>query len=292
MSAQAIFGAALKCSIMLTLFGFGMQARRDDLLYFVRRPRLLVQALFAMFVVMPVLAILMTKPFPFNSPVSIALIALSISPVPPLLPKKITKSSGESLNGLGLMVTAAVFSVAFVPLATYLIGRYMNRPLAMGPATVAKLILLSVISPLAAGLVFRRLAPALAGRIAASLVRAAGIVLLVGVVCILVFALPAAWSLVGNGTILAIAGFVVAGLFVGHIFGRGGPNERVALALATACRHPALAVAIAGANIPAEHRVFGAVLLYALVNAFFTIPYVAWQRKKLAEPARLAKSAS
>src|SRR5664279_4909862 len=181
MSAQAIVGAALKCSIMLTLFGFGMQARRDDLLYFVRRPRLLVQALFAMFVVMPVLAILMTKPFPFNSPVSIALIALSISPVPPLLPKKITKSSGESLNGLGLMVTAAVFSIAFVPLATYLIGKYLDRPFAMGPLVVAKLILLSIVAPLAAGIMFRQFAPALAERIAGPLVRIAGIVLLVGV---------------------------------------------------------------------------------------------------------------
>ena len=291
MSAQAIVGAALKCSIMLTLFGFGMQASRDDLLHFVRRPRLLAQALFAMFVVMPVLAIVMTRPFAFNSPVSIALIALSISPVPPLLPKKITKSSGNSLNGLGLMATAAVFSIAFVPLATYLIGKYLDRPFSMRPAVVAQLILLSVILPLAAGIVFRRYSPATAERIAGPLVRIAGIVLLVGVGCILVFALPAAWSLVGNGTILAIAGFVLAGLLIGHLFGRGGPDERVALALATACRHPALAIAIAGANIPKEHRVFGAVLLYALVSALFTIPYVAWQRKKLVEHARLANSA-
>jgi len=60
MSAQAAVGAALKGSIMLTLFGFGLQASRDDLLYFVRRLRLLAQALIAMFAVMPVLAIVMT----------------------------------------------------------------------------------------------------------------------------------------------------------------------------------------------------------------------------------------
>jgi len=44
-------------------------------------------------------------------------------------------------------VTAAVFSIAFVPLATYLIGKYLDRPFSMGPVVVAKLILLPVVLP-------------------------------------------------------------------------------------------------------------------------------------------------
>lgn len=292
MSAQAIVGIALKVSIMLTLFGFGLQATRDDLLSLVRKPRLLVLSMVAMFIVMPLLAILMTRLFPFNKPVTIALIVLSISPVPPLLPKRITKSSGQTLNGLGLMVTAAVFSVGFVPLASRLIGEYFRRPFAVGPGMIAKLIVVSVLLPLAAGIVVHWLKPAVAEKIAGPIVRFAGIVLLLGVLCILVVALPVAWSLVGNGTILAFVVFVLAGLAVGHLFGRGGPEERVALSLATACRHPALAIAIAGANIPEEHRVFGAILLYALVNALFTIPYVAWQRKKIQQHATVGGGTS
>jgi bile acid:Na+ symporter, BASS family len=52
------------------------------------------------------------------------------------------------------------------------------------------------------------------------------------------------------------------------------------LALSTACRHPALAIAIDKANVPTEHNVLSAVLLYLLLNAVLTLPYVQWQRKK------------
>src|SRR5271155_2602922 len=175
MSPQAIVGLALKASIMLTLFGFGLQATREDLLYLLRRPRLLVLSLASMFVVMPLFALLMTRVVSFSQGVVFAIISLSISPVPPLLPKKVNKSGGVAPYGLGLMVTAASFSIAFVPLAVYLIGKYFNRPFAMGLGAVAKLIVASVLVPLAVGIVVRRFAPTTAQRIADPLVRIAGI---------------------------------------------------------------------------------------------------------------------
>jgi bile acid:Na+ symporter, BASS family len=280
MSLRMIVGLALKASIMLTLFGFGLHATREDLLYLLRRPRMLVRSLVAMFVVMPVFAILMTRIVPFNRAVVIALIALSISPVPPFLPTKVTKSGGHAPYGLGLMVTAASFSIVFVPLAVYLIGKYFNRPFAMGSDVVAELIVLSVLAPLAAGVVFRKVAPTTAERIADPLSRIAGIVLLIGVLCILAFSLPAIWALIGNGTIIAFIAFAIVGLAVGHFFGGPASEERVTLALSTASRHPALALAIAGVNVPDERRVIYAVLLYLVLSSLMTIPYVAWQRRK------------
>lgn len=281
MTPQAIVGLALKASIMLTLFCFGLEATREDTLYLLRRPRVLMLSLAAMFLVMPVIAILLTSLAPFDRAVVIALVALSISPVPPLLPRKVTKAGGVAPYGLGLMVTAACFSIAYIPLAAYLIGRYFNRPFAMGSGAVANLVAVSVLAPLAAGMVFRHFAPTAAGRMAKPLLRIAEIVLLCGVLSILVFALPSVLSLIGNGTILVIAAFVAVGVTVGHFFGGPGPDERVTLALSTAYRHPALAIAIARANFPGERRVFSAILLYALLNTLLTIPYVAWQRKKV-----------
>jgi BASS family bile acid:Na+ symporter len=167
-----------------------------------------------------------------------------------------------------------------VPLAAYLIGKFLDRPFGMGSVAVPKLVVISVLIPLIVGIVFRKILPDLAKRIANPLVRIAGIVLLLGVVCILIVAMPTAWSLIGNGTILAFIAFVVVGIATGHLLGGPGADGQVTLALSTACRHSALALAIAGANFPEEHHVISAVPLYALTNAIFTIPYVAWQRMK------------
>jgi BASS family bile acid:Na+ symporter len=144
------------------------------------------------------------------------------------------------------MVTAATFSIGFVPLAVYLIGKYFNRPFAMGLGTVAELIVLSVLIPLSAGILFRKVASTAAERIAGPLARIAGVVLLIGVLCLFAFTLPKTWALMGNGTLIALIAFAVVGLAVGHLFGGPGLEERITLALSTASRHPALALAIAG----------------------------------------------
>jgi bile acid:Na+ symporter, BASS family len=280
MTPQTVVVLVLKISIILTVFGFGLRASLEDISCLVRKPRLLFFSLVAMFFIMPLFAILLTSLFSFTPAVSIALIALAISPVPPLLPRRITKSAGPSPYGLGLMVTAASLSIVFIPLATFLIGKYFNRPFAIGPGAVAKMIFPSVLIPLAAGMVLHRFLPAFSQRIAHPLALVATGLLVLGALFVLVFALPAIWLLVGNGTILAFAAFIVVGLVTGHLLGGLEPDERVPLALCTACRHPALAIAIARANIPSEHHVLSAVLLYVLLNGVLTLPYVQWQRKK------------
>src|SRR5260370_39170547 len=75
--------------------------------------------------------------------------------------------------------------------------------------------------------VFRKIAPTMAERIADPLTRIAGIVLLIGVLCILAFSLPTALARIGNGTIVAFVAFVIVGLTVGHLFGGPGSEQRV-----------------------------------------------------------------
>lgn len=111
MNHQMIIGLTLKASIMLTVLGFGLQATHEDLLFVIRRPRILLLSLAGMFVIMPLFAVLTTRLISFNPALVTALIVLSISPVPPLLPKRISKSGGIAPYGLGLMVTAALFSI-------------------------------------------------------------------------------------------------------------------------------------------------------------------------------------
>src|SRR5262249_45236916 len=85
----------------------------------------------------------------------------------------------------------------------------------------------------------------------------------------------------GNGTLLAIVVFVMVGVAVGHLLGGPDLSERSTLALATASRHPGLAVTIAAINYPGQRRnVVAVVLLYLVVKAIVLIPYNSWRKRQ------------
>ena len=101
---------------------------------------------------------------------------------------------------------------------------------------------------------------------------------------------PRRLSHIGNGHVIAIAAFVAIGLIVGHLLGGPDPRDRVVLALATASRHPGVALAIAAANFPQEKGVMGAILLYLVISLIVSVAYLAWRRRALGSVASTAKS--
>jgi BASS family bile acid:Na+ symporter len=275
MTVRQIVMLALQLSIMSTVFGFGLKSTTADLLYLARRPALLARSLLSVFVIMPVVAVALVKLFAFPRPAEIVLIALAISPVPPLLPKKEAKAGGKASYGLGLMATLALVSIVVVPLAAAILEWYFGRPLTMPPGAIAAVVLKSALVPLAAGMVVRATFPAVARRLEDVVVLIVKLLMPASIVALLVAALPAMWAFIGSSTVLALAMFTVAGLAIGHLLGGPDPDHSVVLGLSTACRHPAIALAFASANFPDQH--FGAlILLYLIVSAVIGIPYVRW----------------
>jgi bile acid:Na+ symporter, BASS family len=263
------------------VFGFGLKATAGDLLYLVQRPGLFARSLLAMFVVMPIFAVALDRVFDFRPEVEIVLVALAISPVPPLLPQREAHSGGHASYGLGLMALLALVSIMAVPASLAILEWVVGRQLRMPPGTIAGLMIKAVLAPLAAGMVVRAMRPALAQRLEKPVALVAKVLLPLAIVALLVATVPAMWALVGEGTLLALVLFTVAGLVIGHALGGPDPDHAVVLAFSTACRHPALALAIATTNFP-DLRFGALILLYALVNAALGIPYVAWHRKHAA----------
>jgi BASS family bile acid:Na+ symporter len=137
---------------------------------------------------------------------------------------------------------------------------------------------MTILVPLAGGLAVRALSPAIADRIQGPVALVGKALLALAALALLAGNFSAIWALIGSGTAIAIAIFVAAGLVAGHLLGGPEPDERTILAISTACRHPAIALAIASANFP-ENRFGATILLYLLLNVIIVIPYVAWRRK-------------
>ena len=285
MDRAALVGLAVRVSIVLIVFSLGLRATHEDALYLFRRPRHLVRSLLSMNVVMPLVAVGIAIAFDLGVAVEATLIALAVSPVPPILPKKELKAGGRASYAVGLLVAEALLAIVFVPLAVEVLGWFFAKETHMPPTAVAHLVAITVLLPVSAGIVVRRLAPALAERMAGPISRGATVLLAVVAVLLVVNAWPAAMALIGNGRVLAIATFVVIGLGVGHVLGGPDPTDRTVLALSTASRHPGIALAIAARNFPRENLVTGAALLYLLVSLILSFLYLRWARRQRAEPS-------
>jgi BASS family bile acid:Na+ symporter len=280
MNTAALITLALKLSVFLNVFALGLNARERDATWLFRHPRQLARALASMFVVMPLFAAALASVFDLHPAVKIALIALAVAPIPPLLPKKALKAGGESSYVIGLLVAAALLSIVFTPIAVDLFGKAFGTPARISPFAIARLVLLTVIIPLGAGMLVRRLAPAFAERAAKPIALAATALLIISVIPILFTAWPAIESLSGNGTVFAIAAFVVVGLAAGHLLGGPDPEDRTVQALSTASRHPGIALAIASANFPEQKLTPAAILLYLIVSAIISMPYLDWRKRR------------
>lgn len=280
MTASDALLLAVRASLLLIVFSLGLRAEPRQANYLVRNSGELGRMVLSMFVVMPALALMMARTFELNQPVRIALVAFALSPVPPVLPSRAAKVSGATDYAIGLLVTASLLSIVIIPLAVALVDRAVGRTWTMSPALISRQMLLGILAPLGAGMVVRRFASAAADRLATPMSTIGFLVLVACLVVILVAGRHELASLFGNGAVLAIAVFVVAGLAAGHWLGGPDPEKRSVLALATSARHPGIAIAIAQTNFPEQKRAAAAVLLCVLVAVAVGAPYKKWMGAK------------
>jgi BASS family bile acid:Na+ symporter len=278
-TAAQFVGLALQASIFLLVFALGLNASLDDVLYLLRRPALLARAILSMNVVMLAFVLAIIELFGLPPAVRIALVALAVSPVPPILPSKQVKAGGPHDYSIGLLVAIAIISVVLVPATIEFIGRGFGVDVHMPARRVAPIVLTSILVPLLAGVGVARIAPALAGRAARPISQGAMLLLVIAVLPALFAATPALAALIGNGVVACLFAFALVGLAVGHLLGGPDPDDRTALALATSSRHPAIAIAIARINFPDEQAVMGIVLYFTIVSAIVALPYVKWRTK-------------
>lgn len=277
------------------VFAVGLRARVSDMAFLMHRPSLLIRSIVSMHVVMPLLVLWSAIGFELHPAVKVGLIALALSPVPPMLPNRTSMALGNPSYTVGLLTTTAVLSIFFVPLALWTLGMLLHTHLFLPPHTVLLLVGVSILLPLASGIVVSHFAPRLADRGAKPISIFASVLLVLAAVPLVVDAWPWMRVLIGNGTLVAIILLTVLGLGIGHLLGGPDPDTRSVLGIATATRHPAVAITISVAAAP-SHVLSpsalvlapAAVLLALIVGAVASVPYLAWTKRQALRRSRLS----
>jgi bile acid:Na+ symporter, BASS family len=272
-SLVALMLVVLKTSVFLNVLALAMTARASDATFVLSRPWLLLRSLLAMNVVMPFVAVGVVEAFNLPPAVKVALLAVSVSPVPPMVPRRLFDAGGRAPYTIGLLVTAALVAVVMMPVALGLFGWAFGNEAHVPERGIASIVTTTVLSPLLIGVTIRYFAPGVAERLIKPL-SITSVVLLVAGALPFPLAGRAIVAVVADGTLLALAIFSVAGLAVGHWIGGPDPERRRVLALSTACRHPAIALTIAAANVAEPKPVMAAVMLYLIVSVLVSVAYI------------------
>jgi bile acid:Na+ symporter, BASS family len=280
MTIAQIIPLVLMASIFLNVLSLGLEADVRDATYLFRRPALLLRAVLSMNVVMVLIVVAAASIFDLAFPVKVALLALAVSPVPPLLPRKEQEMGATESYAVGLLVAAVLLSLVFIPWSIEWIGLYFRQDTHVSASQVAPVVLVSAIVPLCLGIAVHRLAPGLARRLQRPVARLSLVLLVLGVLPILFSMWGTMWNTIAEGAVIALVIFTLIGLAVGHVLGGPDPNNRTALALATCSRHPGIALTIASMNFPEQKTaVMSVILLHLIIGALVAIPYNRWRKK-------------
>lgn len=264
---------ALKVCVALLILAIGMCSTWQDLVYLWRRPGLMLRSMLAMYVGVPLAALLLVLLLPLSEAARAALLVLAASAGAPLLPSKL-RGLGNDAYTFSLVSTSSLLAIALVPAWVGLLARYLGVRAEVDLPLVAMVIAKAFLLPLALGMGLRWLWPRAIARAGAKLLDA---VTLLVVVCAALL-VAANWevfrAMVGWG-MAALVLLMLAALAVGHVMGGPRPEDRTSLAVACATRHFGVALLVATA-FPGP-RTATLIAAYLLATTAVTLPYLRWR---------------
>lgn len=274
----------LKLSVVALILAIGLGSTPSDLTYLWRRPGQLARSLIAMYVAVPIAAMLVAKTLPLPVPVKAAILVLAISAGAPLLPRKLMKLGQEGYV-FSLVVTSSILAIVAVPAWLEVLGPLFGHETTVEPGAVARAIAKSFLAPLVLGMLLRWPLSRVAERVSEWILGAAGAVLAASGLALLALHGDLLFA-VGWVPLAALAGTTLVALVIGHVLGGPDPDDRTALAVSCASRHVGIAL-LAASTVPGP-RTAALVLAYVLASAVVSVPYLRWRGKARASTASTA----
>src|SRR5215831_10058967 len=223
----------------MTAMGVGFTVRQ--IIDALRDMRLVLLALLANFIAMPLGALALDKLLRLDEPLGVGLLLLGAAAGAPFLPKLTELAKGNLPFAVGIMVLLAVGTVAYLPLVLPLLlpGVTVNSE------KIAGWLFLLTLLPLAIGLALRAGYGEVAARVKPLLDWVSNVTLVPMVLLLAVANIDKILHVFGTRGILAGFLLIALGFGLGWILGGPGGDTRRALALGTGQRNIAAALVVA-----------------------------------------------
>jgi BASS family bile acid:Na+ symporter len=250
-------------SMMAMGVGFTVRQIIDAL----RDVRLVLLALLANFVAMPLGALALDKMLRLDEPLGVGLLLLGTAAGAPFLPKLTELAKGNLPFAVGIMMLLAIGTVGYLPLVLPLLlpGVTVNS------AKIAGWLFLLTLLPLAAGLALRARYGRLAAQVKPVLDWVTNVSLVPMVLLLAAANTDTILHVFGTGGILAGLLLIALGFGIGWMLGGPGIDTRRALALGTGQRNIAAALVVASESF-SDPSVVIMVIVVTIVGLLTLMP--------------------
>ncbi len=265
-----IIDTLAKLSVLVFVIGsmasMGLSLKFKEITSSLKNTRLVIMTLVINFIIVPLLAYIITLLLPLDQPLRIGLILLSTAAGAPFLPKLAQAARGDSAFSVGLMVLLMVVTIIYLPLVLPLLLSGVE----VSPWEIAQSLILLMLLPLALGLLINARYEEIAARLQPVFSQASNTALMLLLVLGLVLNFREIISLVGSFGILAAILFILASLILGYFLGGKNIETKSVLGLGTAQRNIAAAMIVAGQNFGFDVLTY--LMVVAIVSLVVLIP--------------------
>lgn len=276
----ALENGAVLLFVMTTMLAMGFSLTLAQILAPLRQVRLVVLALVANFVLIPLLAFALTRVIPLGEPLKIGVILLGVAAGAPFLPKLAQFARGDVAFGVGLMVLLTIVTIITLPLDLPLLlpGVRVN------PLSIVLSLVLTMLLPLGIALLARTRYPELAGQLLPLMGQASNVALLLLLVTSILANFQQLIGVIGTGGILAALVLLGGGIAIGYLLGGPGGDTRSVLGLGTGQRNIAAALLVSTQSFT-DPQVVAMVLVGSTLGLFVLLPLAFELGRRAAKPS-------
>jgi BASS family bile acid:Na+ symporter len=241
---EAIAKIAGLLFVVTSMLAMGLSLTLPMILQPLKNVRLVILALLANFVLVPLLAYLILQVIPIEQSLKVGLIVLSTAAGAPFLPKLVQGAKGNIAFAVGLMVLLMVVTIIYMPLVLPL----LLQGVSVNPWDIAKSLIVLMLVPLALGLLIKSHSPDTATRWQPLMAKISSLAILVLLVVGVGLNVSNILNLIGTGGILALLLFIIGSFLIGFLLGGRESGDRDVMSLGTAQRNVSAAIVVTAQN--------------------------------------------
>ncbi len=262
-----------------SMFAVGLSFTFSEILGPLRYPDRVFRAFVANFILVPLLALGITRLFAFDSSLTTGMVLVGMAAGAPFLLKLTQTANADVSLGASLLVLLMPLTVIYMPLVVPLVIKGVS----VNTVGIAIPLVLTMLLPLLVGHLLDSIFPRLALRLQPIARQTSTIALVIIVVTSLVLNGPLFRELFGTGAVMGAILLTIGGFGIGYLISSQGFNRRAVMGLGTGQRNIAAALVVASQDFD-DPKILTMVVLFSVVDLMVLFPIAMILRRRATPP--------